>query len=1072
MDLSVKYQKKSDKQQVLDNPDTCIGSVEEVECVQYVVEDGKMVARTGMLIPGLLKLFDECIVNCRDHAVRMASTNPVTCIEVSICDGVIEMTNDGDGIDVVPHPEYAVYIPELIFAHMRTSTNYDKSEKKVVGGKNGLGVKLAFIWSSSACIETVDAVRQLKYTQTFQNNLDDIGVPVIKPYKKKAYTKISFRPDYNRFKIEGLSEFHQAVFSRRVYDLAAVTDKRIKVKLNGALIPVKSFMNYVDLYLGDTDRASESCDRWEVVVAMSDDHRQVSFVNGIHTSKGGKHVDYIMGQIIRKVAAFIKLKKKVDVKPAAIREHLSLFLQCTIENPSFDSQTKETLMTPVAAFGSECEISDKFAEKIARLGIMDLALAQTQAKEDAQAKKHDGAKTRTIRGIPKLVDANFAGTAKSASCTLILCEGDSAKAGVVSGLSRDDRNTFGVYPLKGKMLNVRGEALKKITDNKEIRELMQILGLECGRVYGADDVRKLRYGHVLFMTDQDLDGSHIKGLGINVFDAMWRSLLEQPSFLGFMSTPILKARRGTKERVFYTEAHYREWRDSIADADKWSTKYYKGLGTSTAAEFKEYFKTKKIVQFDWTPDSAEALDKVFNKARAEDRKAWLGAYNRDKVLCDAPSVSFEQFVDDDLIHFSTYDNQRSIPSVIDGMKPSQRKVLFGAFKKNLKQEIKVAQFSGYVSEHAAYHHGEASLNGTIVGMAQDFVGSNNINLLEPRGQFGTRLQGGKDSASERYIFTRLSSESRRLFPEEDDAVLETLYDDGSPVEPRFYAPVIPMVLVNGCKGIGTGFSTDVPAFHPFEIKSWLVARLQSLPYHEPFVPYYRGFKGAIEIFGDKFIIRGRFQVQDLVVRITELPVGVWTDDYKEFLESLVGTTIKEYTDHSTDTTVDLSVKLLAPVENVEKTFKLSTTKSLSNMYLFTSEGYLRKYPTVESILDDFFLVRLQMYVARKAHLIAVLNAVYTKLSAKVAYIKGVLDGSLDLRGKCRSDIDTMLNAAKLPRLGSYDYLTKMPMDSVSEENARALQEETTAANIRLCDLESKSPEAMWLEELEKLDKSI
>lgn len=1061
-----KYQKLTDIDHVLKKPDMYLGPVDAADATHWVLRDDKMVEVTSPFIAGLFKMGDEALVNARDHVLRMTGVQPVTYIAVTIEDGVFTIENDGAGIDVEMHPE-GVYVPELIFAHLRTSTNYDETEKRLVGGKNGYGIKLAFIWSSTGSVETVDATRQLKYTQHFHRNLSVIDPPVIKPCKKKSYTRISFKPDYSRFGLPGLSEFHYDVFKRRVYDLAAVTN--VKVTFNGVAVPVKTFANYVDLYLGPkttTKRVSESCERWEYVFAASDHFAHVSFVNGIHTAKGGKHVDYIVGQVVRKVVAHIKNKKKVDVKPGVLREHLSVFLQCTIENPSFDSQTKDCMTSPFSAFGSTCDVSDKFCEKVAALVLEDV-LAITQAKETQQAKKHDGAKTRTIRGIPKLVDANFAGTAKSGQCTLILCEGDSAKAGVVSGLSREDRNVFGVYPMRGKTLNVRDQPIKKVTENKEIHELMQVLGLECGKVYGPEDVRtKLRYGRVLFMTDQDLDGHHIKGLGINIFDTLWRSLAQHPDFLGYMNTPIIKARKGSKEEMFYSDAQFQAWREGT-DSSKWTIKYYKGLGTSTAAEFKEYFKTKKMVHYAWEADSADAIDMAFNPKRADNRKEWLKSFDRKSSLdTSRSSVSYQEFVNVDLRSFSTYDNERSIPSVVDGLKPSQRKVLYSAFKKNLKGEIKVAQFSGYVSENAAYHHGEQSLNGTIVGMAQNFVGSNNVNLFEPLGQFGTRLQGGKDSASERYIFTKLSPLARKLFPSDDDAVLEYRDDDGFTVEPEYYVPVLPMILVNGCKGIGTGFSTDIPSFDPAQLRRYLDGRLRGEPFTESFVPFYRGFKGVIEPLGDKFVCRGVHTVTDLKVHVTELPVGTWTDDYKEFLEGLMGTVVKEYTDHSTDTVVDIVVKLVAPVDDVEKTLKLATTRSLSNMHLFDAAGRLKKYGSIEDILDEYYAVRLETYAKRKTALLKTLTASLVKMSNKVKYIRGVLDDSLDLRKKSSEAIREMLQKAELDELeGSYAYLTKMPMDSVSEENVDALKAEKRKVKETVEQLEGTSSEKLWLTEL-------
>ena len=839
-ELSQKYQQKTDKEHILANPDTYIGSVEEVDTDQWILneETQKIVLKNIRYVPGLYKLFDEGIVNCRDHVVRMlqAVANkqpnaiPVSYIDIDIQeDGTIVMINDGNGIDVAMHPEYNIWIPELIFGHLRTSTNYDKSEKKIVGGKNGFGFKLVLIWSTCGSIETIDHVRGLKYVQTFSNNLDVIGKPSITKCKNKPYTKITFKPDYQRLGIAGLSPDMIGLLKKRVHDIAAVTDKTLKVKYNSTAVPVKNFPQYVDMYLGpkeDNPRAYEVADneRWEYSVGLSAEHefQQVSFVNGINTSKGGKHVEYILNQITRKLSAFIEKKKKIVVNANTIKEQLILFLRCDIENPAFDSQTKDFMNTPSAKFGSSCVVSDKFIEKLAKMGVMDAACALTEVKENKAAKKTDGIKSKHIRGIPKLIDANWAGTDKSRQCVIIFCEGDSAKAGIVSGLSSEDRNIFGVYPMKGKIMNVRGETTKKITDNKEITEIKKILGLETGKHYkDIDDVYKsLRYGKVLFMTDQDLDGSHIKGLGINLFQSVWPSLATIPGFIGFMNTPILKARKGNKELVFYNNGEYEAWLEASNNEDmSWNIKYYKGLGTSTGKEFREYFEKKKIVGFQHTgAESDDAIDMVFNKKRADDRKDWLGDYDRGSYLDTAEeNVSYTDFINKELIHFSKYDCDRSIPNLMDGLKISLRKILYSAFKKNLHTEIKVAQFTGYVSEHSGYHHGEASLNAAIVGMAQNFVGSNNINLLVPSGQFGTRLQGGKDSASERYIFTFLNNITRAIFPAVDDNILKYLDDDGQIVEPLFYAPIIPMVLVNGTKGIGTGFSTDIMCYNPLNI---------------------------------------------------------------------------------------------------------------------------------------------------------------------------------------------------------------------------------------------------------------
>ena len=1119
--LAKTYQKKTDKQHVLDNPDTYTGSMEVTEYDTYVFDKvtSTIVPKKINVIPGLYKLFDEGIVNCRDHQVRQAqamadckpNTIPVSCIDISISDdGVITMMNDGNGIDVEKHPEYNIWIPEMIFGHLRTSTNYDKKQKKIVGGKNGFGFKLVLIWSTWGEIETVDHIRRLKYTQTFENNLNKIHEPVIKKCTNKPYTRVSFKPDYKRLGIDGLSGDMMSLFLRRVHDIAAVTNKNIKVKYNSELVPVKNFQQYVDLYIGaKSDRAriyEESNDRWEyaVCLAPSEEFTQVSFVNGIYTGKGGKHVEYILNQIIRKLTAYISKKKKIDVKSNTIKEQLMLFVRCDINNPTFESQTKDYMNTQITKFGSTCDVSDKFIDKLAKMGVMDAACALTEVKEKNTAKKTDGAKTKSVRGIPKLIDANLAGTDRSSECTIILCEGDSAKAGIVSGLSKDDRNIIGVYPMRGKLFNVRGEAQKRILENKEVNDIKQIVGLESGKEYTPESAKsKLRYGKILFMTDQDLDGSHIKGLGINLFDSEWETLLSIPGFIGFMNTPILKARKGSKELIFYNDGEYNAWKEAN-DTKGWKVKYYKGLGTSTSKEFKEYFAHKKVVRFSSTGEgSRDAIDMVFNKKRANDRKEWLSGYDRELYLdTNHEEVTYEQFIGREMIHFSKYDCDRSIPNLIDGLKTSLRKILFTAFKRRLTNEIKVAQFSGSVSEISCYHHGEQSLNGAIVGMAQNFVGSNNINLLEPKGQFGTRLQGGEDSASERYIFTQLTKVTRCIFPEADDCVLTYLNDDGTPVEPIHYTPIIPMILVNGSKGIGTGFSTDIMCHSPLDIITYVTAAIAGKDTSDLTIsPYYEGFKGTISPINDsKYLIKGCYDIiSEKKVRVTELPIGTWTDNYKQHIEDLIegdsskkagtkkkknSSLVKDYVDMSTDTSVDITIIFASDVVNglvmseteygcnaLEKLLKLYTTRTTTNMHMFDEKEKLRKFSSAKDIIDYYINVRLETYVARKKHQLSSLMKDAMVLSNKARFIASILDGTLDLRRKKKHAVSEMLQNAKYDVMDEdddYKYLVRLPMDSVTEENVLKIMTDKEQKLVEVNVLKATTEQQLWINELDEL----
>mgnify|MGYP003384709946 CR=1 FL=1 len=1133
--LNKLYQMKGEIEHVLSNPDTFIGSIEEVDSDMWILNDLiidnintnttnttntnntneiSIVRKNIKYIPGLFKLFDEGIVNCRDHVIRMLqrienkqeNTLPVTYIDISIQDdGSIIMINDGNGIDVVQHPEHKFWIPEMIFGHLRTSTNYNKDEKKIVGGKNGFGFKIVLIWSSHGSVETVDHVRGLKYAQEFNNNLGTINPPKITKCKTKPYTKITFKPDYKALGIDKLSQDMIALLRKRVYDIASVTDARIKVKYNNSLIPVKNFQQYIDLYIGDkntTNRAYESPnERWEYAISLSPtgEFTQISFINGICTYKGGKHVEYILNQIVKKMIDYIEKKKKVRPSATSIKEQLMLFLRCDVENPAFDSQAKDYMDTPSSKFGSKCDVSDKFIEKIAKMGIMTTACAITDIKENKLVKKTDGSKTKNVKGIVKLTDANWAGTAKSKDCILILAEGDSAKSGIISGLSKEDRNNIGVYPLKGKSLNTRNACTKQISDNNEIKELKKIVGLESGKKYETinDVTKNLRYGKILFMTDQDLDGSHIKGLIINIFHSEWNSLIKIPGFIGYMNTPILKARKNTSELLFYNEGEYLKWKKT-ENTNGWKIKYYKGLGTSTGIEFKEYFKNKKLVDYVYNGNESDNLiDMAFNKKRANDRKIWIEGCDRNSFVDTLQTqITYDEFINSELIHFSKHDCDRNIPNIMDGLKTALRKVVYASFKRNLSTEIKVAQLGGYVSEHSAYHHGEASLAGAIIGLAQTFLGSNNINLLEPCGQFGTRLKGGSDNASPRYIFTRLSKITRIIFPQLDDNVLQYLNDDGQQIEPMFYAPILPMILINGTNGIGTGFSSTIYCYNPIDILNYLTNKLTTnQPYTQEFIPWYDNFTGTIcKIEENKYLIKGKYEkINEDTIIITELPIGFWTEDFKELLETLADprdkdgnkltSLIKSFDDMSTDLLVEFIVILPSGMLNkleqtsydnncngIHKLFKLSATISTTNMHLFNSKDKLVKYNSVTDIIDDYFITRLELYQVRKDYLINAMNVEIETLNNKKKYIQEILNGTIDLRNKKKDQIIKLLNDKKYKVIDddqNYKYLIKMPMDIVSEENIQKIFKDVDEKYNELNILQNTTIQELWLQELQQ-----
>ncbi|XP_039209913.1 DNA topoisomerase 2-alpha [Crotalus tigris] len=1133
------YQKKSQLEHILLRPDTYIGSVEQVTQQMWVFdEDEGLNYRDVTFVPGLYKIFDEILVNAADNKQRDKN---MSCIKVTIDpeNNSISVWNNGKGIPIVEHQVEKIYVPALIFGHLLTSSNYDDDEKKVTGGRNGYGAKLCNIFSNKFTVETACNEYKKLFKQTWTDNMTKAGETQLKNFDGQDFTCVTFQPDLSKFKMTALDKDIVALMSRRAYDIAG-SAKNIQVFLNGKKLPVKGFRSYVDMYLNDkvdeTGNAlkiihEEVNDRWEVCLTMSErGFQQVSFVNSIATTKGGRHVDYVADQIINKLIDVVKKKNKggVAVKPFQVKNHMWVFINSLIENPTFDSQTKENMTLQAKNFGSTCKFSEKFIKGAIGCGIVESILnwvrfkAQTQLNKKCSAVKH----TR-IKGIPKLDDANDAGSKNSINCTLILTEGDSAKTLAVSGLGVVGRDKFGVFPLRGKLLNVREASHKQIMENVEINNIIKIVGLQYKQSYDDEDsLKSLRYGKIMIMTDQDQDGSHIKGLLINFIHHNWPSLLKH-RFLEEFITPIVKVSKNREEMSFYSIPEFQEWKNSNSNHKNWKIKYYKGLGTSTSKEAKEYFAAmaRHRIPFKYSgPEDDAAITLAFSKKKVDDRKEWLTNFmedRRQRKLLGLPDdylygkttnyLTYNDFINKELVLFSNSDNERSIPSLVDGMKPGQRKVLYTCLKRNDKREVKVAQLAGSVAEMSSYHHGENSLMMTIINLAQNFVGSNNLNLLQPIGQFGTRLHGGKDAASPRYIFTMLSPLARLAFPAVDDNVLKFMYDDNQRVEPEWYIPIVPLVLINGAEGIGTGWSCKVPNYDIREVVHNIRRMLDG---DEPLamIPSYKNFKGTIDELGQNhFLINGEVSVlNSTTIEISELPVRTWTQTYKEqVLEPmLIGTEktpslITDYKEYHTDTTVKfiitMSEQKLVEAEAIglHKVFKLQSPLSCSNMVLFDHAGCLKKYETAEDILLEFYQVRLRYYCLRKDWLTGMLGAESAKINNQARFILEKIEGKIVIENKPKKELIKVLiergydsdpvktwkesqqkdidedaeedtdkeNEPTVATGPDFNYLLNMPLWYLTKEKKDELCKQRDNKEMELENLKQKNPIDLWREDL-------
>jgi len=1161
MSKATDYDKMTQREHVLARPDTYIGDIEKTTEQMDVVnsiEGPPIISKVITYVPGFMKCFDELIVNASD-----AAENDKTCDTIKVTinkeEGYIKVFNNGmKGIPVDEHPVHKTLVPSMIFGELLTSSNYDDTKKRTTGGRNGYGAKLANIFSTKFEVEVGDATNEKLFHQTWTENMIKTTKPSVKKYSKKmSYVEITFYPDFKRFGLESIDDDHVSLFYRRVIDIAGINNNdKMKIYFNDTKIAVSNFKQYIQQYYPTSEIFyDDSNERFKVgcLYIPESNNKVISFVNGIATHKGGKHVDHVTDKILRPlIDDYIKKKDKdIKITPVILKDNLVFFINSMIENPQFSSQTKTELTSTVKKFGASYEPSELFLKKLSKCGIVEQMIQLAKFKETSQLKKNDGKKQVTLHGIPKLEDANKAGGKESYKCSLIVTEGDSAKAFAMAGLSVVGRDFYGVFPLKGKLLNAREAPIKQLMGNDEINNIIKIMGLKHGEKYETKESKEtLRYNRLVCLTDQDVDGSHIKGLLMNLFHHLWPNLIKQENFITSFATPIVKAFKGKQVKIFYNLTEYNKWSEKNSG---WKIKYYKGLGTSTSEEAKEYFHDieAKLIRYFWEPepdilakneekiDISEIPDKksskksskksakkspqnedededegdtyspepfkvkqgcddaltlAFMKSRADDRKKWLYSYDKNEILTyEDRQVSYSRFVHLDLKHFSNYDNSRSIPHIMDGFKPSHRKILYGSFLRKLdKEEVKVAQLAGFVSDRAAYHHGEASLDGAIKGMAQTFIGSNNINILEPNGQFGTRLMGGKDAAAGRYIWTKLTNNTVKIFNKMDNPILPKNYEDGDEIEPEYYAPILPMILVNGTEGIGTGFSTYIPSFNPQDIIANLFNIMDGNKFKE-MKPYWNKFTGTVKKIDKKnFEVNGVYSIKKNKLIVTELPVGTWTQNYKDFLEKLYETEnakTKEdrvfigFKEFHTDTTIHFELEFIPDyietVTNIMKDFHLTSKVGLTNMTLYGVDGSIKKYTCAQEIMIEYYATRLSLYEKRKQYILDELKNELNIISSKVKFILMVVEDELVINNRKRTEIETDLVSFEFPKLNtnngdntSYDYLLSMPIYQLTSEKIEKLKAEMNEKQVEYDTLNNRTPIDIWKSELNELKEIL
>lgn len=1046
----------------------------------------------------LYKIIDEIVVNAIDQYTRTQELTGSDICNIIKCKfnketGEISIFNNGKGIQIIKFEDNDFYIPEMIFSQTMTGSNFNPNDEKITGGINGLGAKLTNYCSEYFIINTVSELSSQSYEQRFEDGNNIINPPKITKTKKKGSTEIIFKPDYALFYGDEPVDFEiiEKIIRTRIY-YTSVFCTNAKVYFNDLIVKVDTLEKFAKLVIKEKKYLiSTKLDNWDIVIGFTDlnsNQEQISIINGIIAKSGGSHIakinKLILDNLKDKVVKLMKNKTNINTK--VILNNLFIFMKGYVVNPKWGSQSKDELTVTVTQFKNYSFSDDIYVNIWKKLRPMISDLYINSEKKDLE--KSNNTKSKSIRN-EKLTDALWAGTAKSAQCKLILTEGNSAATFAITGLSVIGRDRYGVYPLKGKPLNVRGETSIKVTKNVEISDIQQILGLQYGCKY--TDVKSLRYGGIIILTDADLDGSHISGLLLNLFHVFWPELIEL-DYIQSMSTPIIKANKGKEIVEFYTMKSYEDW--VAVNPTGWDINYYKGLGTSTDAEIISLFKTfdKDIITYQKDVNTDDSMELGFNKKLANLRKDWLLKYNKNNVLTEKDKkINITDFINKDLIHFSHYDVIRSIPNLIDGLKITQRKVLYTGFEhiKDNSVKQKVAQFSARISEKTCYMHGEASVSGTIIKMAQTYMGSNNCNLLLPKGQFGSRLfSSGSDHASERYIYTNVNDVAFKLFRKEDSVLLKYIDFENQLIEPEYYIPILPTILINGALGIGTGFSTFIPTYNLEDIANIILKKLDKKRHTKDLIPYVRFFKGKIKYISDnKYIANGVYEFDDKNTQliITELPPGIATKPYKAYLETLIidknnksnSQFLLDVIDVSTKNVVNIKIKMksddykslkaLTDEELLSK-FNMTTNISESNMYLFDENNEIKKFKSPIEIINHHYKIRYDAYVARKeAQLIKLRNDMIIYRN-KVNFINGIINNTIKIMNIKKIKLSEDLESKQFYKVNdSYDYLINMQISTLTKERVIKLEMDYNQRVADVKQLEALTIEDIWKSEIEE-----
>ena len=1114
---------------ILQRPDAMIGSVDKQPLHFLAFREEEREGKSSLCVrmaqvdapPALVKMAGELISNAVDNVARSKSGNvkqKVIDIHISKQTGEICVSNDGVTIPIQLYEDTDVYQPTMAFGTFQTSSNYaDNEQLRYHSGRNGVGAKGPNAWGKKFRVKIVSPRDGKIFQQTWEDNMQVVSKAQIGSTKiKTPKTTVEWVPDYTRLGMghvltDGLSDDEMLLLTSLAYQSSVCVPKECVFSINDRKVVARTaddIMKGIGISSGCLAKDKVLVDgvpRLQIFVASCCGKRNIPsdgvdvelktwrpecgfhpWVNGAICQRG-THTSWIQKKVcdivLGKARDKMKKAETMCAKPAEIIREMVILCMMEIPNPRYASQLKSELVTPVKEFGLVWTPSDSFVATLAKSDLVERAIELSRLSSDRDLSRV----AKSVKGRMHIPMYQAAQRLKSGKACLFITEGNSALNFAVVGLGVIGRVDNGVFPIRGKLLNTRNAPTSQIVGNREIGSLMQILGLENGRTYDSSS-KHLNYRHVVILSDQDPDGSHIRGLIVNFLHSMFPTLLACfPDFIKCFATPLVRVELGKEDvRNFFTERDFRVWRQEREAASKTAgrAKYYKGLGAISNTVAKVLFEDidRHMVTLQFTGEECARNLNMYFGDDPEDRKQILTKFSEDDVFDFSGVKPISDLCKQDLGAYFMYKNKCVLPHVIDGFTTTRRKVLYTCFNTRFQASIKVYQLGGIVAQKTAYHHGDQSLLATISKMAKEYPGTNNIALLVPDGQFGSAMS--HEAASARYISTGPDPIARHIFPEIDDSVLTYLEDDGVRIEPVYFVPLLPMILINGATGIGSGYMTEIPMHRPIDVLDLTLAYIEkefdgNLGLMLPSIcPWYRGHTGDIMPCDGGFMSHGKCHLNTTgdEVHISELPIG--SKESNEVVEDLrkklvvkdgLATSVEQCSTDIWKTHILIKVAKDKTGVDVMAALKLEKKIYATRMHLWSPEGELKLYTTHE-ITAEHAKARIACTSERLKKQIETALRELKTASEKRRYIRMARDGDIDLRVASKAALSDQLVAKNFDenQMGGFDYLLGMAIYRLTESEYTKLVHEEERLTSVIEELRQTCPVKQWKRELNVL----